>query len=371
MPARIPQTRALHWLGRQLFNRNDPAAFFDPLLETLNPMLVQGQTLARVEQVIQETSDTRTFTLKPAARWAGFQAGQHVNICVEIDGVQRTRTFSLSSSPELWAKQGLVTLTIKRLPGGLVTNWLHDNLSEGQVLGLGEAFGDFLLPEPPQPVLFIAGGSGITPVLSHLETMAAQDFRAPVTLLYFVRTQQDIIAAERLHALERRYSALTLRIIATDESDKPRYLKSQDLSTVPGLKARQVYLCGPKGLMDLANKQLHEHGIRKKDIHSTFFSTAAPALNADLANQVLGGKVQFGKSNLEASSEGDASLLEIAEASGLSPRHGCRMGICHQCSCRKTSGTVINRLTGKASGPGEESVQLCISIPHGPVTIEI
>jgi len=371
MLARNTQTNALHWLGKQLFNRNDPAAFFDPLLETLDPMLVQSQTPARVEQVIEETADTRTFVLKPAARWAGFQAGQHVNISVEINGVKHTRTFSLSSSPELWSTQGLVTLTIKRLPGGLVTNWLHDHLGQGQVLGLGEAFGDFLLPKTPQPVLFIAGGSGITPILSQLETMATRDFRAPVTLLYFVRTQRDVIAEERLKAIASRYSALTLNIIATNENDKPRYLKSQDLKAVPGLKARRVFLCGPKGLMDLANELLHQQGVREKDIHSTFFSSATPALNADLADQVLGGKVQFGKSNLEASSEGDASLLEIAEASGLKPRHGCRMGICHQCSCRKTSGTVINRLTGKASGSGEESVQLCISIPHGPVTIDV
>ncbi|MBL1271082.1 MAG: ferredoxin-NADP reductase [Marinobacter maritimus] len=371
MLAKNTQTKALHWLGKQLFNRNDPAAFFDPLLEQISPMLVQGHTPARIEQVIQETPDTRTFVLKPVARWAGFQAGQHINISVEVNGVLRSRTFSLSSSPELWAQQGLVTLTIKRLPGGLVTNWLHDKLGCGTVIGLGEAFGDFLLPQPPHPVLFIAGGSGITPVLSHLETMVAQDFRAPVTLLYFVRTHKDIIAAEQLKALESRYGALTLSIIATDESDKPRYLKSQDLEAVPGLKARQIFLCGPMGLMDLANELLRKQGVREQDIHSTFFSTAAPALSADLENQALGGKVQFEKSNLQASSEGDASLLEIAEASGLRPRHGCRMGICHQCSCRKTSGTVINRLTGQTSGPGEESVQLCISIPHGPVTIDV
>jgi len=370
MLARNTQTKALHWLGKQLFNRNDPAAFFDPLLEKFDPMLVQAYTPARVEQVIQETADTRTFLLKPAARWQGFQAGQHVNICVDVGGVRRTRTFSLSGSPRLWAQQGLVTLTIKRLPGGLVTNWLHDNLSLGAVIGLGEAFGDFLLPEPPQPVLFIAGGSGITPVLSQLEAMAAQDFLAPVTLLYFVRTQQDVIAAERLKALANRYSGLTLNVIATHENDKPQYLNSQDLAGVRDLKARQVFLCGPKGLMDLANELLHQHGVHEKDIHSTFFSAAAPALNPDLANQTLGGHVQFEKSNLKASSEGDASLLEIAEASGLTPRHGCRMGICHQCSCRKTSGTVINRLTGQASGPGDESIQLCISIPHGPVAID-
>ncbi len=82
--------------------------------------------------------------------------------------------------------------------------------------------------------------------------------------------------------------------------------------------------------------------------------------------------MSFARADLNVDSSGDATLLEIAEAAGLKPQYGCRMGICHQCSCRKTSGTVINRLTGKASGPpGEESVQLCISVPpRGPVTLE-
>ncbi|MFC6684121.1 2Fe-2S iron-sulfur cluster-binding protein [Marinobacter koreensis] len=79
----------------------------------------------------------------------------------------------------------------------------------------------------------------------------------------------------------------------------------------------------------------------------------------------------FTNSDVQVSSEGDANLLEIAEAAGLTPQYGCRMGICHQCSCRKTSGTVINRLTGEVSGPGEENVQLCISVPQGPVSVDV
>lgn len=361
------QTKALHWIGRQLFNRDNPAAFFDPLLARVNPMWVQAYTPARVEQIIQETADTKTFVLKPASRWNGFQAGQHVNICTDIDGIRHNRTFSLSSSPSLWHQQGQITLTIKRLPGGLVTNWLHDHLQPGHTLGIGEAFGEFLLPEQAQPVLFIAGGSGITPILSQLETMAAGDFRAPVTLLYYVRTLADAIAREKLEALATRYPALTLKIIASHQGKTPRYLSDLDFETVPGLGARQIYLCGPKGLMDLANGFLRKRGIREDNIHSTFFS----APKADLSNQALGGVVQFVKSDIEVSSEGDANLLDMAEAAGLSPRHGCRMGICHQCSCRKTSGTVVNRLTGKASGPGEEDVQLCISVPKGPVSITV
>ncbi|MCG7198643.1 FAD-binding oxidoreductase [Marinobacter pelagius] len=368
MLARETQNKAMHWLGRQLSNHENPTTWLDPLIARINPMWVQAYTPARVEQVVQETADTRTFVLRPARRWGGFRAGQHVNICTEIDGIRRNRTFSLSSSPLLWETQGLVTLTIKRLPGGLVTNWLHDHVEPGTVIGLGEAFGEFLIPDPAQPVLFIAGGSGITPILSQLETMAAQDYRAPVTLLYFVRSDRDVIAGEKLRALASRYPALTLEIIHSDDGDVPRILNGEDLDKVPGLRGRQVYLCGPGGLMDLAGDLLHQRGVSEDRIHSTFFAPPAPA---QLQDTEVGGQVTFARSDVRVGSEGDANLLEIAEAAGLTPQYGCRMGICHQCSCRKTSGTVINRLTGEVSGPGEENVQLCISVPRGPVSIDV
>lgn len=367
MLSRIERSSALQWLGKQLFNREDPTAFFDPLLERINPMWVQQFTPARVERVVDETADTKTFVLKPAKRWSGFEAGQHVNICIDIDGVRRNRTFSLSSAPAQWNDHGTVTLTIKRLPGGLVTNWMHDHLQAGDTLGLGEAFGDFLVPEASEPLLYIAGGSGITPVLSQLETLAASDYRAPVTLLYFVRTQADIIGAEKLYSLRQNWPAFTLNVVATNESEQPRFLRESDLEEVPGIKARRCYLCGPKGLMDLAGDLLDRQGIAEDRRHSTFFAAARAALDTDS----LGGAVHFSRSDLNVSSEGDAVLLDIAEAAKLSPRYGCRMGICHQCSCKKTSGTVVNRLTGKSSGPGEENIQLCISVPQGPVTVEL
>ncbi|MEX0604930.1 MAG: FAD-binding oxidoreductase [Marinobacter sp.] len=358
---------SLRWLGKQLFNREDPAAFFDPLLERINPMWVRQYVPARVKSVVDETADTRTFILKPAARWGGFRAGQHITIGIDIEGVRRTRTFSLSSAPAQWEREGTVTLTIKRLPGGLVTNWMHDHLGTGDVIGLGQAFGDFRLPEADEPILYIAGGSGVTPVLSQLEALAHRGYRAPVTLLYFVRTQADIIGAEKLHALRLSWPALTLSIVATNEGDTPEYLNELHLDDVPDVTARRCYLCGPKGLMDLAGELLDQRGIEEGRIHSTLFSVPKATLNDDN----FGGEVQFSRSGINVTSAGDAVLLETAEAAQLSPQHGCRMGVCHQCSCRKTSGTVINRLTGKASGPGEETIQLCISVPRGPVSVDL
>ncbi|MEE2762239.1 MAG: ferredoxin reductase [Pseudomonadota bacterium] len=362
------QQRALHWLGRQLFNTDRPETFLDPIAGAINPMWLQAYTPAQVEQIRQDTHDTRTFVLRPARRWGGFQAGQHVNICTEINGQRLQRTFSLSCAPDLWRKHGRITLTIKRHPGGRLTNHLHDRLSVGDTLGLSEAFGDFLLPEQPKPLLMIAGGSGITPMLSQLESLAADHRESPVTLLYYVRSENDIIAREALEALATRWPVLDLQIITTDTSQPPRYLNDADLAAVPGLLGREVYLCGPKGLMDLAISKLHALGLPEHQRHCTFF---APPSGADLNTGALGGAVTFSHSQRSVTAQGDANLLDIAEAAGLRPQHGCRMGICHQCSCRKTRGTVINRLTGKASGPGNESVQLCVSIPQGDVALDL
>ncbi len=371
MLAHFQTSNAIHWLGRQLFNRQDPAAFFDPLLERIDPLLAQQTIRARVISVASETADTRTFVLKPASRWQGFRAGQHIALTMDINGVRSTRTFSLSSTPEQWREKGTVSVTVKRIPGGKVTGQMHECLREGDTVSVSEAFGDFDIPPVAEPALYIVGGSGITPVLSHLETMATDGFHAPVTLLYYVRTRKDVIASERLTVLAENWPALTLKIFTTDESGQSQRLSDQQLDQVPGISARRCYLCGPEGLMDLASDLLYRRNIPEDRIHCTRFSAPSIKNAVELDADNLGGQVQFARSGQQAESLGDASILDIAEASGLSPKHGCRMGICHQCSCRKTSGTVVNRLTGKTSGNGEETIQLCVSVPAGAVSIEL
>jgi len=367
MLAQFETAGALHWLGRQLFNRDDPAAFFDPLLERINPLLARQTMRARVLSVTPETADTRTFLLEPASRWPGFRAGQHIALTMEIGGVRHTRTFSLSSPPALWQQRGRISVTVKRIKGGLVTGWMHDCLRVGDTVSVSEAFGDFCMPSAAEPALYIVGGSGITPVLSHLETLAADGFQAPVTLLYYVRSRPDIIAAERLASLAEHWPALTLAVFTTSEPGQNQRLNDRHLDRVPDIDARRCYLCGPEGLMDLAGDLLNRRGISGERIQRTRFSASF----VELDNDNPGGQVQFTRTGQQVDSPGDASLLDIAEASGLSPKHGCRMGICHQCSCRKTSGSVINRLTGQTSGRGEETIQICVSVPAGAVSIDL
>ena len=368
----LPQNQknnVLTWVGRQLTNVSaaTPSAYLDPLLSQINPMWVREYTAARLKSVIQETPDTKTFVLQPSRRWKGFKPGQHVMIGVEVNGTRHQRTFSVSSNLRRWELRGEITLTIKRFPGGLVTNFMHDELMVGDTIQLGEAYGDFNLPQATDSVFYLAGGSGITPVLSHLETLSMQGHSAPVTLLYYVRTSADIIAEKSLKDLSNRWPAFQLKVVKTHEGEEPDLMKKEHLEGVTGLSSRQCYLCGPQGLMELAGELLADNGVKAEQVHQTFFKAAKATLDTD----ALGGQVNFSRSGVQFTADGSKSLLEEAESQSLSPQHGCRIGICHQCTCVKKSGTVVNSVTGVSSGPGEETIQICISVPRGDVEVDL
>lgn len=358
---------ASRWLNRQLWQQDTPAVFIDPLLESINPLWVRGQTRAQVVKIRAETPDTRTFTLRPNKRWAGFEAGQHASVTAEINGVRQTRTFSVSSSPERFKRDGLITFTIKRIDDGRVTPWFHERLKPGDVVGLSEAFGDFTLPEEQGPLFYLAGGSGVTPILSHLETLAARNDTRDIAFVYMVRDPEHLIAANRIKTLQKQLSGLRVQVIYTDHRKKTPKLSQADVRRVTdSLEHAEGYLCGPIGLLDYVRPVLQKCGARPDHFHQALFTPPVVAV----VDGGAGSLVRAGTGQV-MNGDGTSTLLEIAEQGGLNPTHGCRQGVCHQCSCKKTSGVVMNRLSGKLSGPGEETIQPCISLPQGPVTVEL
>lgn len=361
--------RWLHWLGQQLTNTLQPARYLDPLLEPLDPMWVQGQTPARVLEITQDTDDSCTLTLQPAKRWGGFEPGQHVTLGLEIDGRRYSRTFSLACAPSLWTAEGRIRITIKQAKGGRVTPWIREHLHTGTVISISPAFGEFELPKQPVPLLYIAGGSGITPILSHLEHLAENHYAEPITLLYYVSHARDAIAWARIQTLAEHWPALTARLICTrdpDDGNPDRICAAHLAVWTPDLAGRRCYLCGPQGLMEAAESLLTSQGVEPQAISHTYFAVPQP-----LTDGQSGGEVNCTGSHQSFLAEPGQTLLEAAEAAGLAPKYGCRMGICHECSCRKTAGQVRNRLTGAISSPGEEPIQLCISEAQGPVDLAL
>ena len=183
----------------------------DRYLELVRPTLTVSDARAEVVDVRRQTSRSVTLTLRPNAAFGGFKAGQFVRVGVVLDGVRRTRTYSPASSQH---DRGEFELTVTVHPEGLVSSRLRECLGPRTVVHLGEAGGDFVLPQPrPERLALISGGSGVTPLMSMLRTLRDERYRGEIDFIHFART-----AADWLYGLEaERLTGGRARFIATRE----------------------------------------------------------------------------------------------------------------------------------------------------------
>lgn len=354
----------------------------DRYLEMFNPMWVVTEVRARVVDIVREnpTADgsapVATLTLQPTSSWRGHRAGQYVQVGVELPGSARrmTRCFSISSAASLPGEQ--ITLTIRANDEGQVSKFLVNDAQVGQMLHLSQAEGDFTLPFTPttggpDPVLMISGGSGITPVMSQIRTllrdaprMGASGGRAnrKVTFIHYARSEADQIFAAELAAIAKGDNNIDVHLRYGDQTFSEFELRR----LVPDYKNTDTWACGPGGLIELVKAAYGEESPR---LRVEFFKP--PALGGSgWGTGAAGGDVSFTKAGATAANTG-ATLLEQAEALGLKPEFGCRMGICFSCVKTKTDGTVRNVLTGEESSLPDEEVRLCVSAPVGDCSVDL
>lgn len=355
---------ANHTLKRLVAPLVDPAVY-DFWAQKLSPTLSWDRALARVVERHIEARDTVSLTLKPNRHFAGFQPGQHVNVTVEVNGSRLTRSYSPSAAV---SPDGLIRLTIKAIPDGKVSQQLVHHTNVGDVIELGSAFGEMTLPAAPRPWLLVAAGSGITPIMSLLETLTANPLQAPVSLIYWARTRADICFSETLHRLANRDPLLRIHTVLTREEHpleqelqgRPREALFRHL--VPDIESRHAYACGPDGFVRSVQNLLDGHTASFK---AESFSPA-PRVVASGAPVT----VRLSKSQLSVQVPSGTPLLEALEAQGLKPAYGCRMGICNTCACQKEAGATADVRTGDAHGePG--TIRLCISSATTDLTLEL
>jgi ferredoxin-NADP reductase len=334
----------------------------DRYLELIRPDLTLRDARARVVSIQRQTPRSVTLTLRPNGAFTGFRAGQYLTVGVDIDGVRRTRTYSPASSEH--RDDGLLELTVTVHPGGLVSRHLHEALRPGQVLHLGAARGDFALPDPrPERLLLVGGGSGITPVLSMLRTLCDEHHRGEVTFVHLARTRRDWLYRPLVERLAAQHPGVSARFVATRDGG-PR-LTSEFVRSLIGDESGSLdaAVCGPPALLDAARELWVDAPERLRA--ETFAPPPVPEIG-----DVAEGTLHFALAGVQ-SAIGDGTLLEQAEAAGLEPAFGCRMGICHTCTCRKLSGPVRNLRTGAVSVEANEDIQLCISAPAGDVALDL
>jgi ferredoxin-NADP reductase len=353
------------------------AALSEPLgidhyVALVAPVWSVREIRARIVGVQHETSDTVSLSLRPNHNWPGFRAGQHVSLTVTIDGVRHTRTFSISCAPSAGTA---LRLTIRAFRGGLVSNWAARGARRGDIVLLGAPQGEFVLPEPgrePPRLLFVSGGSGLTPIMSMLDELALRGYTGSILCVCYAR--REPLFAEALARLAGELPGL--RLVTHLTSQGAPHLSREVLDAAdPEWRTSEAFVCGPAGL-ERSFSQLWQREAPAGKLHVERFmlqpsaAVDSPAVDSE-SGTTSQPTIRFERSGVQVSGDSRTSLLVQAEAAGLRPAYGCRMGICHTCERTKQAGVVCDARTGERSGSGAERIRLCISLPVSDVQLDL
>jgi len=351
---------------------------FDDTIGLINPLLRVHRLQARVVERRAETPTATSLYLQTGSAFPAPRPGQYVIIGVTIRGVRHRRAYSPRAVP---GKPGHIAITVQRQPGGLVSQHLNEQAQVGDVFDIEAPAGDFVLPSPlPSELLLIAGGSGITPgmaMLRHLHETAPQ---TRVTLVYFARSQTDRIFASKLEDLAKRWNLL--RYVPLDSSahtptgqeggrtaptSSARVLDIALLDEVaPGWSQMPTWCCGPAPLMDAARQIWQSAGAFER-LRLEAFAPPQPSGDPNARHMVALRRDRH-TANYEAA--GNLTLLAAGEQAGLQIKHGCRQGICHECTCRLHRGSVQDLSTGQRIDGEGQPIRLCVSAALSDVDLE-
>src|SRR6476660_9168534 len=333
----------------------------DDYLHLANPLWSARELRGRVVEVRRETEDSATLVIKPGWGFSfAYQPGQYVGIGLLVDGRWRWRSYSLTSSPVRGSRT--ITITVKAMPEGFLSTHLVGGVAPGTIVRLAAPQGNFVMPDPaPASVLFITAGSGITPVMSMLRTLARRDQVTDVVHLHSAPTESDVMFASELADLERSHDCYRLRLRSTRTEGRLDLARLDD--EVPDWRERQTWACGPEGMLNDAERVWHVHGIAGL-LHLERFAVSKAAAHGQ------GGTVQFARSQKTVTVDGATPLMDAGEDVGIQMPFGCRMGICQSCVVSLVGGHVRNLRTGDEQEP-ESRIQTCISAASGDCVLDV
>lgn len=340
------------------------------------------------ELVRRETHDVKTFLFRPEpASLVRFEPGQFLTLELEIDGTAINRCYTISSPP---TRPERLCITVKRHPGGLVSNWLHDTMRPGTTVKSLPPAGHFSFRRRPgERYLFLSGGSGITPLMSMSRTLYDLGDDRDTIFVHSARSPQDIIFKNELSVfaggLSRFHTAFVCENAAPGFDGMTGFLDGPKLAALaPDLLQREIFCCGPRVYMDAVRAALMAANFDLAHYHEESFSFATPeALKAatpidaaaDKRTEVSAAdrfKITFTRSGRTIDCAPDQFILEAARAAGLRLPFSCAKGLCGTCKSKKVSGDVeMNHAGGIRPREIEAGMFLpCCSKPLSDVVIE-
>jgi ring-1,2-phenylacetyl-CoA epoxidase subunit PaaE len=308
----------------------------------------------KILQIIRETPDAATLTLEyPDGRAPHYLPGQYVSVIRSIHGTEKRRAYSFSSAPETDAHPAI---TVRRVPNGEFSNWLLQDLRPGDLLTVSEAHGQFILPDRlPRRLIYIAAGSGITPVMSHLKALLSQKTGPQICLLYANRDSRSTIFKKQLDELAEAHAGrLHLLYFFSREKGGPNacfgHLNNAVLESVleehygkrlPGIlrKEATAYLCAPKALMRMAAMTLRVLDMPDERIRQENFVPDTRLRFRQTDNgRTHHVRVHRGTEQIDFDVYAGETILNGALRQGIALPYTCKSGVCFSCLARCVQG---------------------------------
>ncbi len=328
-------------------------------LQKINPLWSMNQPLAKVVKKQIVAKDMVSLILQCNRHVQRGVAGQHHPVTVEIAGRHYERTYSL-----MQVDADHLCLTVKKVDQGLVSSWLVDQSQTGDILRLGQPYGEMQQQVQTPRLLLLAAGSGITPMLSLIEAFCqSRQLKAiSVQLMYWVKTHEDAAYAEYLKEVAENFTNFTYQIFYTQEHDQR--LNPSHIDQLKSLNETTVYACGPSGFAATAETVFkHVASIQTEAFSLSQFDT--DATDTGFIN------VTLTQSNKTLAIPKGQSILSSLEHQGIKPKHGCRMGICNKCACTKAQGATKNLLNGSANHEPSQLLKICVNSAQSDLVIDL
>jgi ferredoxin-NADP reductase len=323
--------------------------------------------------VIDETHDSKTFVFEDIQnRSFDFKPGQYASFKFPLGGRICSRAYSISSSP---TRPHNIHISVKRVSGGLVSNWLNDHLVAGSSLEITDIGGKFnYIDIPSSKPLFLCGGSGVTPLISMLQYINDMSDPVDVVLVYFSRSPKEIIFRDELEFISKRYGSVKVHMIVSEIGEAEgitvrigRLNAPLMQELVPDLAQREIFVCGPEGFVKAARAMARN--VQVAAMHEESFGEKIEMDKTDLQ----GGQVHFSLSGKYRTCPPGETLLEAALNAGVWIPSSCQQGVCGSCKVKLIQGVVdMDDLGGlpeieKADG----YVLACCGRPRGAVSLYV
>jgi ferredoxin-NADP reductase len=350
-----------------------------------SPLTANWRGRLRVGSIIRETPNVKTLRLLPVSSASlmpfTFVPGQFLNLSFSIGGARMNRSYSISSSP---TRREYVDLTVKREPRGAVSRHIVDLLKVGSEIEAGGPVGRFTFTgAEAESIVLIAGGVGITPLMSIARYLTEQSWPGDIYFIYGCSTPAELIFAKDIAELQGANPKLHVTVTmerpeGTDwKGSQGRITKELLAQAVPDIASRRIHLCGPQVMMEAVKALLAELKVPPEQVKTESFGTAAPTPATDgtaakPTTPATGPLVTFSKNNKSAKIHVDQTILELSEELAIGIEFSCRVGTCGICKVKMTSGEVEMAVEDglDADDKANNIILACQAKPKGPVEVE-